>query len=247
MGDTLFDDFHAAVVARIEKGPSGPKKRKDKASPADNDKAAEKTASTPEQISGDELPALPESKEATDLEVASEETEAPERQGKLILDATVAPQAIRYPTDLSLLNEARELTEKIIDHLYPHTDLKAKPRTYRKKARKAYLAIAKQKRPQPRHGAKASSNSCNTCAGISNTSKVCWNTGPKASPFLYPVGCCIAIGSPSTCMRSNGKCTAIAVIAVMTVLSVSANPMCAPLCGVSWTSRWNLAPSSVSA
>ncbi|WP_419620127.1 transposase, partial [Thiolapillus sp.] len=135
------------MVARIEKGPSGPKKRKDKASPADNDKAAEKTASTPEQISGDELPALPESKEATDLEVASEETEAPERQGKLILDATVAPQAIRYPTDLSLLNEARELTEKIIDHLYPHTDLKAKPRTYRKKARKAYLAIAKQKRP----------------------------------------------------------------------------------------------------
>ncbi|WP_419610524.1 hypothetical protein [Thiolapillus sp.] len=135
------------MVARIEKGPSGPKKRKDKARPADNDKAAEKTASTPEQISGDELPALPESKEATDLEVASEETEAPERQGKLILDATVAPQAIRYPTDLSLLNEARELTEKIIDHLYPHTDLKAKPRTYRKKARKAYLAIAKQKHP----------------------------------------------------------------------------------------------------
>ena len=59
----------------------------------------------------------------------------------------MAPQAIRYPTDLNLLNEARELTEKIIDHLYPHTDLKAKPRTYRQTARKAYLAIAKQKRP----------------------------------------------------------------------------------------------------
>uniref|UniRef100_UPI003AF5FDDD IS5 family transposase n=4 Tax=Thiolapillus sp. TaxID=2017437 RepID=UPI003AF5FDDD len=147
MGATLFDDFHAAVVERIEKGPSDPKKRKDKARPADNDKAAEKAASKPEQTSGNDVPALPESEEATESEVASEETEAPEHQGKLILDATVAPQAIRYPTDLSLLNEARELTEKIIDHLYPHTDQKTKPRTYRQKARKAYLAIAKQKRP----------------------------------------------------------------------------------------------------
>lgn len=68
-------------------------------------------------------------------------------QGKLILDATVAPQAIRYPTDLSLLNEAREFSEQIIDKLYPRTDKKKKPRTYRVKARKAYLSIAKQKRP----------------------------------------------------------------------------------------------------
>lgn len=69
------------------------------------------------------------------------------RQGKLILDATVAPQAIRYPTDLSLLNEAREFSEQIIDVLYPETDRKKKPRTYRQKARKAYLAIVKQRRP----------------------------------------------------------------------------------------------------
>jgi IS5 family transposase len=68
-------------------------------------------------------------------------------QGKLILDATVVEQAIRYPTDLSLLNEARELTERIIDTLYVKTSLKKKPRTYREKARSAYLAIAKQRRP----------------------------------------------------------------------------------------------------
>ena len=73
--------------------------------------------------------------------------EEPEPQGKLILDATVVPQAIRYPTDLSLLNEAREFSEKVIDELYPKTDWKKKPRTYREKARKAYLAICKQKRP----------------------------------------------------------------------------------------------------
>ena len=40
------------------------------------------------------------------------------RQGKLILDATVSEQAIRYPTDLSLVNEAREFSEQIIDILY---------------------------------------------------------------------------------------------------------------------------------
>jgi len=33
-------------------------------------------------------------------------------QGQLILDATVVEQAIRYPTDLSLLNEAREFSEQ---------------------------------------------------------------------------------------------------------------------------------------
>ena len=42
-------------------------------------------------------------------------------QGKLIVDATVADQAIRYPTDLSLLNEAREFSEQLIDALYPKT------------------------------------------------------------------------------------------------------------------------------
>ncbi len=65
----------------------------------------------------------------------------------MILDATVAPQVIRYPTDLSLLNEAREFSERIIDELHPKTDGKKKPRTYREKARKAFLAVVKQKRP----------------------------------------------------------------------------------------------------
>jgi len=62
-------------------------------------------------------------------------------------NATVAPQAIRFPTDLSLLNEAREFSEQIIDRLYPGVDLQKKPRTYRQKARKAYLSMVKKKRP----------------------------------------------------------------------------------------------------
>ncbi|MCU7889632.1 MAG: hypothetical protein KZQ66_21455 [Candidatus Thiodiazotropha sp. (ex Lucinoma aequizonata)] len=50
-------------------------------------------------------------------------------------------------TGLSLLNEAREFIEQIIDKLYPKTDWKKKPRIYREKARKGYLSIAKQRRP----------------------------------------------------------------------------------------------------
>jgi hypothetical protein len=55
--------------------------------------------------------------------------------GKLIVDATCAPQDIKYPNDLDLLNEAREKTEKIIDILHkPLKGKSKKARTYRKKA-----------------------------------------------------------------------------------------------------------------
>ena len=71
----------------------------------------------------------------------------PKNQGKLIVDATCTPADIRYPTDLSLLNEAREKTEEIIDILYGNQPGNSpKPRTYRKKARKDYLAVAKKKK-----------------------------------------------------------------------------------------------------
>lgn len=63
------------------------------------------------------------------------------------MDATCAPADIRYPTDLSLLNEAREKTEKTIDILHENQpETLPKPRTYRKRARKDYLAVAKKKR-----------------------------------------------------------------------------------------------------
>ena len=77
-----------------------------------------------------------------------ETTKKPTHKGKLLLDATCAPADVRYPTDLSLLNESREKTEEMIDTLYHvNLGLKKKPRTYRKKARKQYLAIAKQRKP----------------------------------------------------------------------------------------------------
>ena len=56
-------------------------------------------------------------------------------KGTLILDATCAPQNIRFPTDASLLNEARLNAEEIIDVLHEHgqTYRKKKPRAYREK------------------------------------------------------------------------------------------------------------------
>lgn len=58
--------------------------------------------------------------------------------GTMIVDATCAPFNIRYPQDVSLLNEARENAEKLLDVLHDPADGK-KPRTYRKRARKDYL------------------------------------------------------------------------------------------------------------
>ena len=75
------------------------------------------------------------------------ETKDEPNGGTLILDATCAPQAIRYPTDTSLLNEARKNTEEIIDALHAAglTDGK-KPRTYRIVAKKQYNGFSKSRR-----------------------------------------------------------------------------------------------------
>ncbi len=128
MGVSMFEVFHGAIIDAVEKakaknksgGQSRPAERKSRSDDHDEPPSASGT---------------------TDKEPESS------HQGKLILDATVAPQAIRYPTDLNLLNEAREFSEKIIDLLYPETDWRKKPRTYRQKARKAYLAVVKRRRP----------------------------------------------------------------------------------------------------
>lgn len=71
----------------------------------------------------------------------------PPNAGQLIVDASCAPGDIRYPTDLSLLNEARQQTEHIIDVLYAQVrgQVIQKPRTYRHQARQQYLHVAKQR------------------------------------------------------------------------------------------------------
>ena len=72
-------------------------------------------------------------------------TTPPSNSGTMIVDATCAPSQIKYPQDTELLNEAREITEKVIDELHVPGSGK-KPRTYRKRARKQYLHIARSKK-----------------------------------------------------------------------------------------------------
>lgn len=62
--------------------------------------------------------------------------------GTLILDATCAPQNIKYPQDIELLNEAREKLEDMICRVSDEYNF-YRPRMYREKARKDYLALAK--------------------------------------------------------------------------------------------------------
>lgn len=71
-------------------------------------------------------------------------------EGKLLIDATACPQDIRYPTDLNLLNDAREKSEELIDFLCSLNETLDKPRTYREKARKVFLGIAQKKRKTKR-------------------------------------------------------------------------------------------------
>lgn len=93
-------------------------------------------------------------------ELSADDNEEPPAQGgnkgKLLIDATCAPADIRYPTDLSLLNEAREKTELIIDRLFePLKGQQKKPRTYRQKARRQFLASIKKRNRSPKKTRKA--------------------------------------------------------------------------------------------
>jgi IS5 family transposase len=136
MGEAVFEGFHRAIIEAHEgKKPVKPEPQ----APTDAALRSEPDAGPTKE------------KPSASPDAASEQTKPeamePAHRGQLILDATVAEQAIRFPTDLSLLNEAREFSEKIIDTLCANLKVDNKPRTYRRKARAAYLAIAKQKRP----------------------------------------------------------------------------------------------------
>ncbi len=65
-----------------------------------------------------ETPQGKQSSETEEDQTEESEPSSPQNQGKLILDATCTPADISYPTDLKLLNQAREQTEKIVDELY---------------------------------------------------------------------------------------------------------------------------------
>lgn len=82
-------------------------------------------------------------------EIAEDTPQAKPNQGTLTLDATCTPADLRYPTDLGLLNEAREKLDEMIDTLHKTCGTaERRPRTYREKARKDYLNVSKQRKPR---------------------------------------------------------------------------------------------------
>ena len=125
MGPEVFARFEDSIIARLS----------DHQNPA--------TAPDDNQT---KPPGGGEAEPGDDAEPTPGDQEPTTHRGKLIVDATVVEQAIRYPTDLSLLNEAREISEAIIDTLHPLSGMK-KVRTYRRNGRRDYLALVKQRRP----------------------------------------------------------------------------------------------------
>ena len=119
------------------------RKRFDKETLADINESIVRNAAEPDE-------------ELRDKSSDDNDDEKPSNKGKLIVDATCTPADVAYPTDLNLLNKAREKTEAMIDVMHaPLIGKNKKPRTYRRKARKDYLAVAKQKRPGYRKVRKA--------------------------------------------------------------------------------------------
>lgn len=80
----------------------------------------------------------------------------PSHSGKLIVDATVAPADIKFPTDLNLLDDARKKSETIIDALHvPLRGKEQKARTYRQRAHWEYLRFTKKRKHTERAWRKA--------------------------------------------------------------------------------------------
>lgn len=68
-------------------------------------------------------------------------------KGMVRMDATVAPQNIKYPTDVNLVATSRELSENLLDLLYNQNKSlwSKKPRTYRRKAKESYVRFSKKR------------------------------------------------------------------------------------------------------
>ena len=117
-----------------------------------------RTRLTPEIIGeiNEMIIAAEQAKQAKAEETAEEANDSDDddkNSGTMVVDATCAPSQITYPQDVSLLNQARECSEKIIDEL--HVKGEQKPRTYRKKAHKDYTSYSRSRKPKAKQTRKA--------------------------------------------------------------------------------------------
>ena len=144
IGEQAFDDFNCIIIHQAEAMEQpGKQHHQDKKTKKSESSQPVKQSNESENVSTEEASKEVEPEVPQALEV--EQPLAITHRGKLLLDATVADQMIAYPTDLGLLNTAREESERIIDELHTISSGSKKPRTYRKQARKQYLQIAQKK------------------------------------------------------------------------------------------------------
>jgi transposase, IS5 family len=141
MGAKVFDGFNDVVIARSQQlTPSGKRVMQHRSD------ANKKEPSDPQD---------PEFASTEDRSATAPPAPEPSNKGTLKIDATVADQQIVYPTDLGLIHTGRQESERMIDLLYDNSGLSTKPRTYRRLARAAYLAVARKKRKSKKQVRKA--------------------------------------------------------------------------------------------
>ena len=131
----------AVALAQTEAKPKEQEKGSSDNDASDNDSSAGNSSTRDSDVN-----VVPEKAACTD----SNNTDSNNtNHGKLIIDATCAPADIRYPTDVSLLNEAREKTDEIIDTLHhPLVGKSRRPRTYRRRAAREFNAFIRKKKPR---------------------------------------------------------------------------------------------------
>jgi len=117
----------------------------------DTPSAKDSTEDAAKTVDTDPANSQADEQQTLTLSIVKPEPQEPAPKGRLLIDATACPQDIAYPTDLNLLNEAREKSEDLIDFLYgihpQNGSLElVKPRTYRENARKDYLLVAKKEK-----------------------------------------------------------------------------------------------------
>jgi hypothetical protein len=118
-------------------------------SPSSNPSSNSAPAEENDDATQDKTTCTSQDNTSSDSDRSDGDSAASPNDGQLIMDATCAPADIRYPTDVSLLNEARENTDAIIDVLHaPLVGKSRRPRTYRKTAARAFKAYILKKKPR---------------------------------------------------------------------------------------------------
>lgn len=138
LGADMFNEMTDKFLSRVSEIENKNKIKKEKKKKNDN-------------------PSKSSSPDSTSSESFNNSSDENKRSGMLLLDASVAPADIKYPTDLDLLNTCREQSEKLIDQLWQKvkTPEENKPRTYRRVARKSYLNMSKKRKKKSKELRKA--------------------------------------------------------------------------------------------